>query len=264
MTDEQIARAKELQTRGLSYQKIANELGISPTTAYRWLNPEFRNRDAQRRKEWKQTHKKEMQRCKAKWYQSHKEEVRQYNARYRQTHQEYYTAYQKQYHRAYKGTSKYYKQWYQANKEKAKEYQRKYRQDHKEELRERYRKTYWPKYYSTHKEQRRESQKRYRQTHRAERNSNNAKRRALKRSEQPRLTDQQKAEIREIYRRAREDRNVYCYICGKKIPLGHRHVDHIIPLSRGGKHVPSNLAIACDRCNLRKNAKTPEEIGMLI
>lgn len=37
------------------------------------------------------------------------------------------------------------------------------------------------------------------------------------------------------------------------------HVDHILPLSRGGEHVIENLALACPACNLRKNSKTAEE-----
>ena len=72
------------------------------------------------------------------------------------------------------------------------------------------------------------------------------------------------AEVKEIYRRAKEDKRVRCYLCGKLIPMDHRHVDHIIPLSKGGAHRPSNLAVACDKCNMSKGAKLPEVIGLLI
>lgn len=71
-------------------------------------------------------------------------------------------------------------------------------------------------------------------------------------------------EIKEIYKRAKETPKIRCYLCGKLIPMGHRHVDHIVPLSKGGAHRSSNLAIACDACNLSKGAKQPEEIGILI
>lgn len=37
------------------------------------------------------------------------------------------------------------------------------------------------------------------------------------------------------------------------------HVDHFIPLAKGGAHVLTNLRIACPPCNLRKNAKFPDE-----
>lgn len=38
--------------------------------------------------------------------------------------------------------------------------------------------------------------------------------------------------------------------------------DHVIPASRGGKDVWTNLVTACRRCNQRKAARTPEEAGM--
>ena len=47
---------------------------------------------------------------------------------------------------------------------------------------------------------------------------------------------------------------VYCLVdC-----LESYHVDHVIPLAKGGQHCTSNLAIACPTCNLRKSDKMPE------
>jgi 5-methylcytosine-specific restriction endonuclease McrA len=37
------------------------------------------------------------------------------------------------------------------------------------------------------------------------------------------------------------------------------HVDHIHPLSRGGKHHPSNLQILPAKINLRKRSKIPKK-----
>lgn len=37
------------------------------------------------------------------------------------------------------------------------------------------------------------------------------------------------------------------------------HVDHMMPLSRGGTDDPVNLALACAPCNLSKGSKTVEE-----
>lgn len=72
------------------------------------------------------------------------------------------------------------------------------------------------------------------------------------------------AEIREIYRKAQEEPKIRCYLCGDLIPMGDRHVDHITPLSKGGEHRPSNLAVACKTCNLKKSAKLPAELGLLL
>lgn len=53
---------------------------------------------------------------------------------------------------------------------------------------------------------------------------------------------------------ARRD-NYTCQICGKYMPDGvGLHIDHIIPISKGGKSVPSNLQVLCSKCNGRKSS----------
>ena len=55
-----------------------------------------------------------------------------------------------------------------------------------------------------------------------------------------------------------EDQDWLCAYC--EMPLfGEFHVDHMLPLSRGGSDSWENLAITCPTCNLRKNDKTAEE-----
>lgn len=58
-----------------------------------------------------------------------------------------------------------------------------------------------------------------------------------------------------------------CYWCGTPCSKGF-HVDHYIPLSKGGRHDLANLVIACGPCNLKKNAKDPldfaREVGRLL
>jgi hypothetical protein len=52
-----------------------------------------------------------------------------------------------------------------------------------------------------------------------------------------------------------------CQYCGNKKQLT---IDHVIPLSRGGKHTWNNVVIACSTCNSRKGNKTPEEAQMIL
>lgn len=54
---------------------------------------------------------------------------------------------------------------------------------------------------------------------------------------------------------------VRCYWCGGKTPKGERHIDHILPLSRGGKDDVLNLCCSCPACNLAKHDKTPEQFS---
>lgn len=49
-----------------------------------------------------------------------------------------------------------------------------------------------------------------------------------------------------------------CFYCRDRCD-GLFHVDHFIPLAKGGAHVLTNLRIACPPCNLKKNAKMPDE-----
>lgn len=116
------------------------------------------------------------------------------------------------------------------------------------------------KYRDTHRERISKRARCWRENHRLEIHAGNAARKAMLIG----ATIGNIAEITEIYRHAKEDKKVRCYLCGKLIPIGHRHVDHVLPISKGGAHRPSNLAVACDTCNLSKGAKMPEALGVLI
>ncbi len=53
-----------------------------------------------------------------------------------------------------------------------------------------------------------------------------------------------------------------CLYCGDTFSRGELTRDHIVPVSRGGRHSWENSATACRSCNHRKGAKTPEEWGV--
>ena len=47
-----------------------------------------------------------------------------------------------------------------------------------------------------------------------------------------------------------------CQLCGRSQADGVKlHVDHIKPVSKGGKTIPSNLRTLCEQCNLGKKDK---------
>ena len=46
-----------------------------------------------------------------------------------------------------------------------------------------------------------------------------------------------------------------------KIDKKDYHIDHIMPLSKGGRHTISNLVVSCPTCNLQKNAKDPYQFA---
>jgi len=53
--------------------------------------------------------------------------------------------------------------------------------------------------------------------------------------------------------------NHECVYCGSKRDLT---IDHVLPRSRGGRNTWTNLTTCCQKCNLKKGDKTPEEARM--
>jgi len=58
-----------------------------------------------------------------------------------------------------------------------------------------------------------------------------------------------------------------CFYCGDLIYSSfdkELHVDHMVPLIKGGPNDITNIALACSKCNLSKHDKTAEEFLMEI
>lgn len=53
-----------------------------------------------------------------------------------------------------------------------------------------------------------------------------------------------------------------CAYCGRQLKRGELTVDHVIPVSRGGRSTWGNTVTACAACNGRKGNRTPHEAGM--
>jgi len=68
--------------------------------------------------------------------------------------------------------------------------------------------------------------------------------------------NQRKLMTKELRKQIMERDNYTCQICGKYMPdeVG-LQIDHIIPVVKGGKTIPSNLRVLCDKCNRKKGAK---------
>lgn len=55
------------------------------------------------------------------------------------------------------------------------------------------------------------------------------------------------------------DQQKYCCVyCSSNIADNY-HIDHIMPISKGGSNWPSNLQCLCPRCNQSKSDKLPED-----
>ena len=56
----------------------------------------------------------------------------------------------------------------------------------------------------------------------------------------------------------KRDRHI-CQYCGVRSDLT---LDHVMPKSRGGKDTWENLVTACNKCNVKKGNRTPDEAKM--
>jgi 5-methylcytosine-specific restriction endonuclease McrA len=53
-----------------------------------------------------------------------------------------------------------------------------------------------------------------------------------------------------------------CYLCGKEFNDRHLSIDHIIPVSRGGKNTWENMITCCVECNRNKGDQLLSELGI--
>ena len=127
------------------------------------------------------------------------------------------------------------KKWCKENKNRAIEYRKKYYEENREHKLE-----YGKKYYEDNKEHCREYNKKWAKNNQHLRRANEQKRRAMKKGAAVDLTDNERLAIQLIY----EDAQILGW-----------HVDHIVPLSKGGRHHPDNLQIVKSSYNLSKSNK---------
>lgn len=149
---------------------------------------------------------------------------------------------------------------YNQHLEEKREYARQYAAAHREQKRE-----YSRKYYALHRDRYCENSRKYR-------NSHPEKRRKDFRAWRLANPDKVKARInrRRALKQGAKGSNVFfnekaqlkrqkgcCAYCGEKMTK--YHIEHVIPLSRGGSDHPDNKVLACPSCNLSKGNKLPHE-----
>ena len=159
--------------------------------------------------------------------------------RQKQTRKRYYESHKEE-------VNTYSRAWYQENKAQAKETGHRHYLEHKEYIQEKARE--WRK---LHPEQKLETDRKWRDKNREKVRASNRHRKAVKKSAEGSHTAE---DIRTLLKMQKGR----CWWCGK--PFGQDyHVDHRIPLSRGGSDDASNLVITCPTCNIEKHTRLPSE-----
>lgn len=146
-----------------------------------------------------------------------------------------------------------YRAYEQAGKEKHREASRKHHATHREEYRRagrEYAKAHAEErsaYLKAHPEQRKVTLQKYAKNHPDEYRVRKHRRRA---SISRNGGSHSQSDIRKQY----ANQKGKCYYCKANVGTTY-HVDHVIPLAKGGSNGPENLVIACPTCNMRKRDK---------
>lgn len=53
-----------------------------------------------------------------------------------------------------------------------------------------------------------------------------------------------------------------CYFCEQRFPREELTMEHVIPLSRGGRSTKKNIVVACKQCNSLKKNRTVAELRL--
>ncbi len=155
--------------------------------------------------------------------------MRNSHKRWNATHKEHNKAYRKTY--------------WAANPERLAQVRKNYRRLHQKELRKSY-----AKWYAANREEQLKSRRKYYANHRAE-----YRRHKLKRKHAEKLNRGRSYAVWE--RELRSKRTFVCYWCGERKPICLLHIDHVIPVSKGGADCISNVVPSCAHCNIAKHDK---------
>ncbi len=175
------------------------------------------------------------------WRAANPEKKRKHDAKGRVVHREKRLAHSKKY--------------YAIHRREILENRAKYRVEHGEEMRKRS-----VENHIRHRAKRLKYNAKYRLTHQAEHLQY-----ALKRRYKEKLNKGKS--YCDWARKLRSKKTFVCYWCGQRKPVRLLHIDHIVPISKGGADCISNVVPSCAYCNLSKKAKDlnlwAASVGML-
>jgi 5-methylcytosine-specific restriction endonuclease McrA len=190
----------------------------------RETRPEVRAKERTNSRKWQENNPERAKSQKKAYHDAHKDEAKAYHQAHREKRIEYN------------------KEWHRTNREHTKEYRDAYYQEHVEEMR-----AYSIAYSKANPIPNRQNARNRRML---------KKQIAVKGSYTP-------TQIQEQLKRQKY--KCYYGFCGyakfMKQPNGMSlfHIEHVVPLSRGGSNDISNIVLACPTCNLKKHDKLPHE-----
>lgn len=140
------------------------------------------------------------------------------------------------------------RQWHQNNREEANQRRKSHYEANREKYREKYREQNRT-YHEANRDKHREQMRAYQRNNLEAFAVRNANRHARKVKAGGSFTLQEWEALKAYY-------GYTCLRCGRQEPEIELTVDHVVPLSQGGRNSIENLQPLCRTCNLSKHAKT--------
>lgn len=163
-----------------------------------------------------------------KYYAAHLEQERKRRRKYHATHLEQ--------------ERKSVKRYAAAHQEQTREYQKEWQHKHQKQMIE-----YSRRYENAHREQRNKSRREYRLVHPGKSREYASRWHAL------RMNAGGSGFTAEQWSDLQKDYNHLCAYCNQGKPL---EIDHVVPLSKGGKHDICNIVPVCRSCNASKHSSS--------
>tara|TARA_R100001510_G_C7580348_1_gene153575 strand:+ start:79 stop:801 length:723 start_codon:yes stop_codon:yes gene_type:complete len=186
-----------------------------------------------------------------KHYEDNREKIKARSKKYREENREKVKARRKKYYEEnLEKVRASQKKYYEENREKVKARSKKHYEDNQEKEKARSK-----KYYEDNQEKVKARKKKWKEENPEKRRLHQSKRRA--RLREAKIEDFSHKDLLDFWNE-NEINPQECFYCKKEMPEGPEHIDHYIPLIKGGTHERENLRPSCARCNLSKHAKHPE------
>jgi uncharacterized protein with PIN domain len=180
----------------------------------------------------------------ALWYQRNRDRLLVRQREYTQEHQKERQEYRRQYYLDHKEQSNQQSAaYYQRHKERLNAINQSYREHHKDHLKRRNQ-----EWVAINRDRLLVQKKIWRKAHPESINEDQRKRRLAKKDVANKLTRYQWEAIKVAY----GHRCAYCHHKMRRLTQ-----DHVIPLIKGGSHIPNNVVPACRSCNSHKWANPP-------
>jgi len=148
------------------------------------------------------------------------------------------------------------KKWHEKNKEKFKEYQSQWRKENVGHIKEKSHSDYIKnkdRIIERHKKNELNNKEKYAALRAEWAKRNRDKVRVTRNNRKKSIGKFGTSDIKRL-KTSQNDKCAACLCCIKES----YHIDHIIPLSKGGSNWPDNIQLLCPLCNRRKAAKMPE------